>query len=99
MSVTQSIIGLVYDYDQTLSPSYMTDEVVFPHFGINGPQFWKKSNELVDQQGYDNEMAYLKTLLDYLSPDRPSNAELRALGGKMLAGYEVLSVRRPDSIV
>lgn len=83
MSSSQTTIGLVYDYDQTLSPSYMTDEVVFPHFGINGAQFWKRTKELVDEQGYDNELAYLKALLDYLSPDRPSNAELRSLGGKL----------------
>lgn len=83
MSAAQTTIGLVYDYDQTLSPNYMTDEVVFPHFGISGEQFWKKSRELVDEQGYDTELAYLKTLLDYLSPDRPTNAELRKLGSKL----------------
>ncbi len=83
MSAAQTTIGLVYDYDQTLSPNYMTDEVVFPHYGINAEQFWKKSHELVDEQGFDHELAYLKTLLDYLNPDRPSNAELRALGANL----------------
>ncbi|MEI6534993.1 MAG: HAD family hydrolase, partial [Verrucomicrobiaceae bacterium] len=80
MSAQQTTIGLVYDYDQTLSPGYMTDEVVFPHFGINATQFWKRSHALVDEQGYDGEMAYLKTLLDCLTPDPPSNADLRKLG-------------------
>jgi hypothetical protein len=83
MSSSQTTIGLVYDYDQTLSPSYMTDEVVFPHFGISAPQFWKRSNALVSEQGYDSELAYLKTLLDCLTPDPPTNAELRALGAKL----------------
>ncbi len=81
--MSQTTIGLVYDYDQTLSPSYMTDEVVFPHFGISAPQFWKRSNALVSEQGYDSELAYLKTLLDCLTPDPPTNAELRALGAKL----------------
>lgn len=83
MSAQQTTIGLVYDYDQTLSPGYMTDEVVFPHFGINAAQFWKRTNALVDEQGYDGEMAYLKTLLDCLTPDPPSNADLRNLGPKL----------------
>lgn len=83
MASSQTTIGLVYDFDQTLSPGYMTDDVLFPHYGISGEQFWKKSHALVDEQGYDSELAYLKTLLDCLTPDPPTNAELRALGGKL----------------
>lgn len=83
MAASQTTIGLVYDFDQTLSPGYMTDEVLFPHYGISGEQFWKRSHALVDEQGYDSELAYLKTLLDCLTPDRPTNAELRALGAKL----------------
>ena len=42
MSTPQNIIAIVYDYDQTLSPSYMQDEVVFPAFGINSASFWRR---------------------------------------------------------
>ncbi len=80
MSAPQNIIGLVYDYDQTLSPTYMQDDVMFPHFGINPASFWKKCQALVAEEGYDNELAYLKALLDYLNFDRPTNAQLRELG-------------------
>ncbi|WP_009959946.1 haloacid dehalogenase-like hydrolase [Verrucomicrobium spinosum] len=83
MAAAQTTIGLVYDYDQTLSPYYMTDEVVFPHFGIHVEQFWKKAHALVREDGFDNELAYLKVMLDCLTPVRPSNAELRALGSKL----------------
>jgi hypothetical protein len=83
MAAAQTTIGIIYDYDQTLSPNYMQDEVLFPHFGINPSQFWKKSRELVDSEGYDGELAYLKSLLDYLAMDRPTNADLRKLGANL----------------
>ena len=83
MSTPQNTIAIVYDYDQTLSPSYMQDEVVFPVFGIDGPKFWQRCSELVRDGGYDNELAYMKVLLDTLGMDRPTNDELRSLGEKL----------------
>jgi len=83
MSPPQNTIAIVYDYDQTLSPSYMQDEVVFPAFGINGPKFWQRCIELVRDHGYDNELAHMKVLLDTLGMDRPTNFELKKLGQKL----------------
>ena len=79
----QNTIALVFDYDQTLSPHYMQDDVIFPEFGIDPVAFWAHCAELVRHSGYDNELAYLKSLLDALAPDRPSNEQLRALGARM----------------
>jgi hypothetical protein len=79
----QNTIALVYDYDQTLSPAYMQDDVIFPAFGINADKFWKRCSDLVQMEGYDNELAYMKCLLDYLSVDRPTNEMLKQLGAKM----------------
>jgi hypothetical protein len=79
MSTPQNTIAIVYDYDQTLSPSYMQDEVVFPAFGINKDGFWRKCSELVRDGGYDSELAYMKVLLDTLGMDRPTNTELKTL--------------------
>ena len=76
-------IALVYDYDQTLSPYYMQDDVIFPAFGINAAKFWERCDALVQVEGYDNELAYMKCLLDYLAMDRPSNQQLKQLGAKM----------------
>ena len=80
MSVPQSTIALVYDYDQTLSPTYMQDDVMFPAYGINPAAFWKKCQALVKTEGWESELAYLKTLLDYLEMDRPTLADLERLG-------------------
>lgn len=79
----QDTIAIVYDYDQTLSPSYMQDEVVFPAFGIDKKNFWRRCSDLVRDDGYDAELAYMKVLLDTLGMDRPTNAELKKLGAKL----------------
>jgi hypothetical protein len=83
MATLQNTIAIVFDYDQTLSPSYMQDDVVFPAFGINAENFWKRCADLVQSEGYDHELAYMKCILDYLSMDRPTNEQLKQLGAKM----------------
>ncbi len=80
MAVPQNVIAIVYDYDQTLSPRFMQDDVLFPKFGINPQQFWKKCNALVLEQKWDSELAYMKCLLDYLAMDSVTNAQLVELG-------------------
>lgn len=80
MSVPQNTIAIVYDYDQTLSPTYMQDDVLFPAYGINPAHFWKKCQALVKEEGWESELAYLKTLLDSLEMDRPTLADLERLG-------------------
>jgi hypothetical protein len=74
MAAAQTTIGIIYDYDQTLSPVYMQDEVLFPKFGINPDSFWKRSRQLVTSEGYDG---------DCLDLDRPTNDELRRLGADL----------------
>lgn len=81
MAAPQNIIALVYDYDQTLSPRYMQDDVLFPEFGIDPAQFWKKCDALVSTQKWDGELAYMKCLLDYLGMDNVTNRRLVELGG------------------
>jgi hypothetical protein len=83
MAAPQNTIAIVYDYDQTLSPTYMQEEAIFPHFGIHAKNFWERCAELVSGEGYDHELAYMKVMLDMLTMDRPTNAQLRDLGAKL----------------
>jgi len=101
MAAPQNIIALVYDYDQTLSPRYMQDDVLFPEFGIDPVQFWKKCNALVREQEWDGELAYMKCLLDYLSLDQVSNARLTQLGGglRFYPGVEEIFEELPKAVL
>lgn len=99
MAVSQNTVALVYDYDQTLAPYYMQDDVLFPEFGIDPAQFWKKCNALVEQQKWDGELAYMKCLLDYLGMDHVTNARLAELGAglRFFPGLPELFEKLPNA--
>ncbi|MFA6600907.1 MAG: haloacid dehalogenase-like hydrolase [Candidatus Omnitrophota bacterium] len=83
-AVRQNIIGIVYDFDGTLSPHNMQEDTIFREWGIGRSMLWKKSDRLV-RQGYERTLAYLKLLIhDPVFQKRPlDRGKLRRLAGRL----------------
>ena len=80
MSEPQNILAIVYDFDHTLSPHYMQDHTILRHTGIHPSEFWSSCTKLIKERGYDQELAYMKRMLDYDGIRKLSNADLQAMG-------------------
>ena len=80
MSEPQNILAIVYDFDHTLSPHYMQDHTILRHTGIDPSEFWPSCTTLIKERGYDQELAYMKRMLDYDGIRKLSNADLQAMG-------------------
>ncbi len=83
MSEPRNIIAIVYDFDHTLSPGFMQDQTILPHAGIDPGAFWASCTALVTQEGYDQELAYMKRLLDYEPIRALSNHDLQQMGARL----------------
>lgn len=80
MSEPQNIIAIVYDFDHTLSPHYMQDHTILRHAGIDPSEFWPSCTALIKERGYDQELAYMKRMLDFDAIRSLSNSDLQAMG-------------------
>ena len=88
----QPIIGMVYDFDITLSPHYMQRHM-FEAFGIREQEFWTKKDLLVEEQLGKGKLvqpdtAYLQLILNYAKPGNPlegiTETALRELGANIV---------------
>ena len=101
MAMAQNTIALVFDYDHTLSPSYMQNDVLFPQYGIDPAPFWEKCNRLVNEQQWDGELAYMHCLIEYLSFDKVGNQRLEELGENLtfFPGVEEMLEELPTTVL
>ena len=80
MPEPQNILAVVYDFDHTLSPHYMQNQTILRHAGIDPAEFWPSCTALIKERGYEQELAYMKRMLDYDGIRKLSNADLQAMG-------------------
>ena len=83
MTQPQNVIAIVYDYDRTLSPQYMHQDVIFPRIGIDADAFWAESDRLRDERAYEDELAWIRLLLENPTFRQFSNSDLQELGRQL----------------
>ena len=83
MSEPHNIIAVVYDFDHTLSPQYMQDQTILRHAGIEPQQFWQSCTALIKEKGYDQELAYMKRMLEHDAIRSLSNQDLQRMGAQL----------------
>lgn len=83
MPQPQNVIGIVYDFDKTLSPKSMQEETLFPLLSIDEKAFWKQVDGLVCERHYENELAWMHLLLEDKGFRQLSNSDLRLMGSQL----------------
>lgn len=61
---TQSTIGLIYDFDGTLSPQPMQDYTVLRKIGIKPTDFWAEVNRQSKDLGEESMLTYMRLLCE-----------------------------------
>lgn len=84
MPQPQNIIGIVYDFDKTLSPHSMHDDTVLPRLGLDPASFWERTDRLVAETTYESELAWMRLLLEREDFRRLSNGDLRGMGASLV---------------
>ena len=83
MPQTQNIIGLVYDFDKTLSPNSMQDHTVLPYLKLDPAKFWLETDRLVAEDSFEAELAWIRLLLEKEEFRQLSNKDLQNMGLKL----------------
>ena len=55
----QPILAICYDFDKTLTPDDMQAQGFIQEVGYDVDDFWKKSNDLAEQNDMDHNLAYM----------------------------------------
>lgn len=80
MPQPQNVIAIVYDYDRTLSPRSMQDDVVFDKIEVTATEFWSDVALLVSNRAYESELAWISLLLNNPTFRQFSNRDLEVMG-------------------
>lgn len=83
MPEPHNIIAIVYDFDHTLSPHYMQNHTILRQARIDPKEFWLSCTALIKEKGYDQELAYMKRMLEHESSKTLSNQDLQKMGADL----------------
>jgi hypothetical protein len=83
MTQAQNVIAIVYDYDRTLSPQSMHQDVIFPQIGVDADAFWEESDKLRNERAYEDELAWIRLLLENPAFRQLSNTDLQEFGRRL----------------
>jgi phosphoglycolate phosphatase-like HAD superfamily hydrolase len=82
MSVSQNIIAVIFDFDDTLTDDATTK--LLDSKGLDTDRFWRHETTALTRDGWDPALAYLQLLLGYTGDGKPlgriSNADLQDFG-------------------
>jgi hypothetical protein len=85
------VFALMYDFDKTLSPKDMQEYAFIPGLGMEPKEFWKKCDDLVQENNMDQILAYMYVMRREARGKRLlTRDELRGLGAgvELFAGVE-----------
>ena len=57
-------VAFVYDFDETLSTTYMQDYFLIPELGMKPNDFWKEANKLRENNKMDQVLTYMYLIMD-----------------------------------
>jgi hypothetical protein len=83
MPQPQNVIGIIYDFDNTLSPRAMQEDAIFPYLNVQPGQFWGQVSVLVNTRAYENELAWMRLLLEHEPFRALGNEGLRGMGERL----------------
>ncbi|MBF0595389.1 MAG: haloacid dehalogenase-like hydrolase, partial [Candidatus Omnitrophica bacterium] len=67
----RNIIGLVYDFDGTLSPKSMQEYTILPNLGVKDTgAFWDKVSKEVKETGAENTLVWMRRIKELAEDER-----------------------------
>lgn len=57
------VVAICYDFDKTLTPDDMQAQGFIQSVGYDVDSFWKQSNKLAEDNGMDQKLAYMYTMI------------------------------------
>ncbi len=61
---SQPIIGIMYDFDKTLSTTDMQNYAFIPNLGMTPEEFWGSTTEFTNKTGVERILSYMYMMIE-----------------------------------